>query len=261
MPRLSVCIETFFGKDVTPQDKIVHCKECGYDAVEFWGWGNKDIAALKATVQSNGMYVSTFGASSERPLVDPNARSALVEGLEKTAKVASELGVDRLIMTTGNQRRGERFDTTRHTVLRNLRALLPVLDKTGLMLVIEPLNPIANHPTYWLTTMPEAADLVYELDHPQVKLLMDIYHQQITEGNVIATIREYIECIGHFHCAGVPGRHELVGGELDYRAIFKAIDETGYDAHVGLEFHPAGDTMEALRQARELTAARDCVAV
>ncbi len=121
--------------------------------------------------------------------------------------------------------------------------------------MLEPLNPIVDHLGHWLTTMSDAADIVYEVAHPQVKILMDIYHQQITEGNVISLIRQYAPVIGHYHCAGVPGRNELVGGELDYRAIFRAIDQTGYDGYVGLEFRAAGDTGEALAQALALTAA------
>ena len=83
---------------------------------------------------------------------------------------------------------------------------------------------------------------------------MLMYFPKVTEGNIIHLIREHAPLIGHYHCAGVPGRNELVGGELDYRAIFAAIDETGYEGYVGLEFRASGDPVPALAQARSLTA-------
>ncbi|MBN1673658.1 MAG: TIM barrel protein [Kiritimatiellae bacterium] len=252
MPRLSVCVETFWGKDLKPHEKMAKCADLGYQTVEFWGWSNKDIAAIKQTIEAKGLRIAVFGGIGGGPLVAPGATASLLQGLRETAEVAAQLGVDRLLITTGNERKAERFEVTRRTVVRNLKAMCPVLEEKGLTLVVEPLNPIVNHLGYWLTTMPDAADICYDVDHPNVKILMDIYHQQITEGNIIDTIRQYAPLIGHFHCAGVPGRHELVGGELDYGAIFKVIDEVGYDGYVGLEFHPAGDTEAALRQALEL---------
>jgi hydroxypyruvate isomerase len=83
---------------------------------------------------------------------------------------------------------------------------------------------------------------------------MDLYHQQVQEGNCLANLTRYVSAIGHFHTAGVPGRHELVGGEQDYRALFKAIDATGYAGYVGLEYKPLLDPEASLRQALSLVA-------
>lgn len=251
MPKLSVCVEMFWG-DESVQDRVKLASAAGFKAVEFWGWKGKDLDAIKASAAETGVSVATFCMTPERPLVDPNAGEALAMALDEAAVVAKPLGVDRLILTTGNERKKERFDVTRRTVVRNLKALVPVLERYGLTLVLEPLNPVKDHLGYWLTTIPEAADIVYEVDSPHVRILFDIYHQQITEGNIITTVQEYGPLVGHYHCAGVPGRCELVGGELDYRAVFKAIDASGYDAFVGLEFRPQGDTSVALEQALEL---------
>ena len=174
-------------------------------------------------------------------------------GVQTCALPISQLGTRRLIVTAGQERAGEPFATTRATVVRNLQALRPLLDEHAVDLVLEPLNRLVDHPGHWLNTMADAADIVRAVDHPRVKILMDIYHQQVTEGNIIHSIRQYAPVIGHYHCAGVPGRTELVGGELDYRAIFRAIDQSGYDGYVGLEFRAAGDTGAALAEALALT--------
>jgi hydroxypyruvate isomerase len=94
------------------------------------------------------------------------------------------------------------------------------------------------------------------VDSPNVKLLYDIYHMQIMEGDVIRTLREHIQHIGHFHTAGNPGRHDLALAddvqELNYRGICKAISDTGYRLYMGHEFMPKGDLLEALRQAYDV---------
>lgn len=91
-----------------------------------------------------------------------------------------------------------------------------------------------------------------EVNSKNLKILYDIYHQQITEGNIISTIERFIHYIGHFHCAGVPGRHELIGGELDYKVIFKKIEKTGYNGFIGLEFSPTKVDDEALKEVLNL---------
>lgn len=86
-----------------------------------------------------------------------------------------------------------------------------------------------------------------------MKVLFDIYHQQITEGNIISNIRNNVEWIGHIHAADVPGRHEPGTGELDYPNIFAAIDDTDYDGYIGFEFSPKDDSERALERIAEVT--------
>jgi len=251
MPKLSACLEMFW-RDEPFEKRLQLAAEAGMKFYEFWGWSGKDVDALAKAGAEARIAPVICSAESERNLVDPGAGDALVEGLRRSAEAAHKLGVDRLIIVPGLERPKESFEVTRRTVVRNLAKMLPVLEKENLTLAVEPLNPVVDHPALWLTRVSDAADICYELDSPRVKFLFDIYHQQITEGNIIAQIREHVGVIGHFHCAGVPGRHELVGGELDYRAIFKAIDDAGYEGYVGLEFSPVGDAAASLREALSL---------
>jgi hydroxypyruvate isomerase len=122
----------------------------------------------------------------------------------------------------------------------------------GVSLALEPLNPIVDHHGYWLTRMSEAADIFQEVASPNLEILDDLYHQQLTEGNLIANLTLYAPWIGRFHAAGVPGHHELVGGELDYRSILATIEKTGYEGYVGLEFSPTIGEEAALKQALTL---------
>jgi hydroxypyruvate isomerase len=185
-------------------------------------------------------------------LVDRGDDRPLLEGLAESAAVARSLGCRNLIVTTGNVLADETFEVTRRRVARKLRRMAHFCEQSGVTLLLEPLNPIVDHRGYWLVKLSDAADIVQEVDSPNLKILDDLYHQQLSEGNLIANLAAYLPWIGHFHAAGAPGRHELVGGELDYRAIFAAMDRLGYRGYVGLEFAPTIGEAAALQQALSL---------
>ena len=118
--------------------------------------------------------------------------------------------------------------------------------------MVEPLNSAVDHPGYFLTSSYEGYDILEAVDSPNVKLLYDVYHQQITEGNVIQNVTDHIDLIGHVSVADVPGRHEPGTGELNYENVFSALDDAGYEGYVGLEFSPTGDSAEAIKDVRSL---------
>ncbi len=122
--------------------------------------------------------------------------------------------------------------------------------KREVNLNLELLNSKVDHPGYQCDHTAWGRAVVERVNSPRVKLLYDIYHMQIMEGDVICTIRDNISWIGHFHTAGVPGRHEIdLSQELNYVAIAQAIAATSYDLFMGHEFSPTGDVFEGLRQA------------
>ena len=248
MPKLSVCIEMYW-RDLPHEERIARVAALGFGACEFWGWRNKDIAKIKTAMNEHDLSIVALCLEPPSSLIRRNIAAELVRGMEETAAVAKELRCETIIATVGNVYDDETYEITRRRVVRNLAAVGRVAGDNGLTLVIEPLNTLVNHHGYWLTRMTQAVDLVQEVNSPAVKILMDLYHQQIMEGNIINNLTTYINQIGHFHAAGVPGRHELVGGELDYRGILRAIDVAGYDGYVGLEYSPTMDTQESLTQA------------
>ncbi len=128
-----------------------------------------------------------------------------------------------------------------------LRRAAEVCEPSGLVMVLEPLNPWRDHPRQFLTKIPQAFEICRAVDSPSCKILFDIYHQQITEGQLIATITANIDKIGHFHVADVPGRNEPGTGEINYVNVFKAIAGTDYDGYIGLEYRPTIDAAETLR--------------
>ncbi len=248
MVRLSVCVEMYWP-ELPYVKRVAQVAQAGIGAVEFWNYSDKDLPSIQAAAQAGGLEIAAFVCEPGFALTGPTPLATHVEGVQRAAEVARRLGVSTLIVTAGNEVPGETWEITRRRVLRKLRAMAEVAGQEGVTLCLEPLNVHDDHPGYWLTTMAQAADLVEEVRLDSLKILYDIYHQQITEGSIIANLRKYAPLIGHIHTAGAPGRGNLVGGDLDYRTIFGAIEAVGYRGYVGLEFRPTGATANALAEA------------
>ena len=129
-------------------------------------------------------------------------------------------------------------DQQHQSLVDGLKEAAPMLESADITLVIEPLNELVDHAGYYLTRSDEAFDIIDEVASSHVKVVFDIYHQQISEGHIIHNITSNIEKIGHFHSAGNPGRHELSHGEINYPVVFDAIRKTNYEGFVGLEYWP-----------------------
>jgi hydroxypyruvate isomerase len=118
-------------------------------------------------------------------------------------------------------------------------------------LLLETIDPEEN-PQYYLTEIAEALEVIQAVDHPQVQLLYDFYHEQIAAGNLIAKLEKSMPHLGLVHIADVPGRHEPGTGEINYQNIFAKLAELNYTGVVAMEFHPTGDPVAQLRAARDL---------
>lgn len=246
MPKLSACIEMIF-RDLPFTERIAATKAAGLDAVEFWGWRNKDLEAVRAACAQHGVTVATFAMDTGGPLTAPGDIDALLTGAAESIAAAEGLGVKTLLVTTGNEQQGTPREAQREMIVAKLQAAAPLLEDAGVTAVLEPLNVLVDHAGYYLVTTAEGLEIVDAVGSPNVKLLFDIYHQQITEGNVIRNLTGNIDRIGHVHAADNPGRNEPGTGELNYGVIFRKLDEAGYDGYVGLEYRPSKDPAETLR--------------
>jgi hydroxypyruvate isomerase len=253
MIKYSACIEALY-RDVPFVERIEKVAAVGMKAFEFWGWANKDIDAIKAAKDNSGLEVATFGADVGGPLVDPLNRDKLPEGVKRSVEVAHKLDCERLLVTTGNEIEGVRRGAQHQSIVDGLKVAAEIVEAEGVTLCLEPLNVLVNHKGYYLYTSAEGFQIVEQVGSPNVRLLYDIYHQQITEGNLIATIAANIDKIAHFHVADVPGRHEPGTGEINYRNVFKNISESEYDGFVGLEFWPECPDDDALKMLLDMAA-------
>jgi len=246
--KLSVCIDAVYGGE--PLRGIEETALAGLTAFEFWGWTDKDVEAMDALARKLGLKVAAM-CTRNFVLNDPEHRDEFLEGLKASIPVAKKLGCPTLITQVG-QDTGAPREAQHRSIVEGLRASAPILEEAGLTLVIEPLNLRVNHAGYYLAGSDEAFDMVRGVNSPHVKVLFDIYHQQVTEGDVVRRLLANLPLIGHFHAAGNPGRNELTRGELNYRYIFDAIRKAGYTGYVGLEYIPLGNALAGLREAAAL---------
>ncbi|MGA8529189.1 MAG: TIM barrel protein [Acidobacteriaceae bacterium] len=180
--------------------------------------------------------------------------AAIEAAFRKNIPLAAKAGVPNVITFSGN-RRGMSDDEGARNTIAGLNRLKPIAEENGVTICIEMLNSKINHPDYMADHTAWGARVMHEVNSPRVRLLYDIYHMQIMEGDLIDTIRRNIGVIGHFHTGGVPGRHELdASQEIQYQAVAKAIADTGFNGYLAHEFVPAGDPFSGLRQAVEICA-------
>lgn len=245
----SVCIDAVL-EDYPLHDALALVSQLGYRAFEFWKWWDRDLEELRRARERYGLKIAAC-CTKFVSLVDPAARSAYLQGLTESIGAAQQLDCSVLISQVGDFRPGVERQAQQVCLVAGLRAAAELLEGSGVTLAIEPLNERVDHAGYYLIHSDEAFEIVRQVGSPHVKVTFDIYHQQISEGDVISNIERNVASIAHFHAAGNPGRHELTRGELDYRNIFQAIQGTSFDGHVGLEYWPCDPPEVGLRQVAE----------
>ena len=239
--KLSVCLNSVTGQ-LSRTDAMVLAKKLGYSAVEFWEGSGFPVDEYKKTLEETGLTLASMGGGGN--LVDATKRNEFVESVKAALANAKILGAKGMIATTGQELEGVCRDSQKQSIVDGLKEAAKLIAGTGVKLYLEPLNILVDHKGYFLYRSCEAFEIIREVNSPDVKVLFDIYHQQITEGHLISNITNNIDLIGHFHVAGNPGRGEPYLGEINYREVFRAIDEAGYTGYAGLEYWVKQDEME-----------------
>ena len=208
-------------------------------------------------VRDNGLICSMGYAAIRNDFIprgfnDPANHDLLVGELERALPLAQQHGVPNLIAMFGN-RQGRSDAQATDACVTGLKRIAPTAERYGVTICVELLNSKVDHKDYQGDRTAFGAAIIAAVGSARVKLLYDIYHMQIMEGDVIRTIREHASHIGHFHTGGVPGRHELDDTqELNYRAVAGAIADTGFSGYVAHEFVPTREPLTSLKQAVEL---------
>ncbi len=257
MLRFSPCIEMFWT-DCPFDERIRRAASLEYDAYEFWSWWDKDLAALEHAAQDCGLIASAccvrtaFTDPATPAILVPEGREPFIQAVRDCIEVHKRLSCQSFIVTTGNALEGVSRKVQYEACVAALKAAAPIAEDAGFTLVLEPLNTLVDHAGYFLNSAGDGFAIVEEVASPAVKLLFDVYHVHIMEGNLTPRIVSNIDKIGHFHVANHPGRHEPVLGEINYVYVFEQIAAAGYDRYVGLEFKPSDPDLTASILARVL---------
>ena len=244
--RLKQSVSRWPYRDIPLRTFCEAVAEMGLPAIDLLEEDEWDIVAEYGLVCSMGY---GGGGTIENGLNVRANQDELVANLQQAMPRAVERNVPNLITFFGN-RRGMGDPEAIRNCVDGLRRLGPAAEEHGVTICVELLNSKIDHPDYQGDRTPFGAEIIRRVDSPRVKLLNDIYHMQIMEGDIIRTIRDYAEDIAHYHTGGVPGRNELdENQELQWPAICRAIVETGFTGYVAHEFVPTRDPLTSLREA------------
>jgi hydroxypyruvate isomerase len=255
---LSVMLWTVF-RDLPIEDRLAKVSEAGYKQVELVGeyknWQQADFDRANAARKRLGIqFDATAGLS--HGVADPATRDAFLAELGQAMVPMQALDCPAMIVLSGNVVPSLTHEAQHRACIETLKQAIPLVDgKTingqPVRLLLECIH-LEENPKYFLTSANEAIEIVRAVNHPQVQFLYDIYHEQMSFGNLIDKLDKHIDVIGLIHIADVPGRHEPGTGEIHYGNIYKKLAELNYHHNVAMEFLPVGDPVATLRAAKAL---------
>jgi len=226
-------------------------KEHGFQGLECYSWWELGDLDQFAKMQEQ-IGVGIIGTcTKEFNLVDASLREKYIQGLQQTIKACRKLNIPAIITQTGNVIDGIPREMQQQAMVETLRQCVPLLEQADIVLEIEPLNGLVDHAGHFLQRSDEAVSVIDQVGSANVKLVFDVYHQQITEGDVTRNATKYVERINHYHIADNPGRKQPGTGELNYLNILTSIKNTGFNGFIGLECGYSVDTDIAIQQFKQ----------
>ena len=251
--RHSVCRGPF---SKIPMDEFCEaCKGMGIESIELLEPSDYPVVLKHGLQCAVGRFTSKQlpGSHINCGWNRPEYHDVLIAGYEELIRKTADSGFKKVICFSG-VRKGMDEKTGLENCASGLAKLMPLCERLGVTMVMELLNSKLDHRDYMADNSPFGVALCQKIDSPHFRLLYDIYHMQIMEGNLCATIRQHHQWFAHYHTAGVPGRHEIDDTqEIHYPAVVRAILATGYRDYLGQEFTPArADKLGSLKQGIEI---------
>jgi hydroxypyruvate isomerase len=254
--KLGLCLEMALTS-LPFEDRVKTAARLGFKNVEIW-WvdsvfkGTPDQLAKLA--QANGVTITNTvinapDGSVGSGLTDPRkSKDAWLERARMTINYTKEAQISNTIFLTGNRVPDLTDRQMLESVIEWTKPVVDMAEKAGVTLLLEPLNDKYDHPGHWLTSSDLGAEICRRIGSKRLRMLFDCYHMQIMEGDLVNHIKRNIDVIGHFHSAGVPGRHEVFTGETNYPFVLSQIEQLGYQGVFGLEFAPSMNDEVSLTQ-------------
>lgn len=228
--------------------RIEQAAALGFPAIEFWPWQNKDIKAVANLCQKLKIEVAQFTGWGFTPgLNDPKNHNQFVETIEAGCKVAQQLNCRMMCVVGGNDIQGVSQQQMHENIIAGLRKAAPIVEKNNITLILEPMNIRVDHKGHCLYGSEPTVRIIKAVGSRHVKMLADLYHLQITEGDLCGRMRDYFDAAGYYQLADHPGRNEPGTGEIHYPRVLRQLHELGYRGYVGLECRPRKTELEAAR--------------
>jgi hydroxypyruvate isomerase len=237
--RFAANVEMWWGgKSFLDRLRAAHAH--GYPAVEFWPWQGKPIDETRALCDELGLEIAQFTAWGFSPgLNDAKNHDRFVEAIEQGCEIAKKLRCEKMTVVGGNDQPGMTPTEMFENITTGLRRVAKIAERHQVMLILEPMNIRVDHKGHCLYGSPDAVRICRAVDSPMVKINWDLYHMQISEGDLCGRLREGFDQVGYLQLADHPGRHEPGTGEIHYNRVLKEAWDLGYRGYVGLECSPS----------------------
>lgn len=230
------------GKTLTPEQQLEKYAEWGFSAFEYNGLPSRTNAQIESLRKKRdevklamGVFVVNSGGWKESALVDKIYHEKFLRDVKRAKEIHSIMEIETATITTGLAVPNLSFDEQTKNCIEGMKRAADIVAGTKMVLVLEPLNIRVDHMGYFCVNSDHGAHMIREVNSPNVKLLFDMYHQQISEGDLIHHINDNWDAIGYFQVGDVPGRKEPETGEVNWRNVFKAIHAKGYKGILGME--------------------------
>lgn len=245
--RYSACIEWLFAPEATEfPDRIRAAKAAGLDAVEFWRWSTKDLDAIQAALKETGLPLAGILCEPIAALTHGQDHQRFLDGVAASLRVAKRLGAPMLIAQSGDEQPDLSRAEQHAAIVKVLKDAAKLLEGSGVVLGLEPLNDRIDHPGYYLTSTEEGLDIIDEVGRPEVRLVYDIYHSAVMGEATERVLKGRLDRVVHVHLADAPGRGEPGSGAMDWSDRLEWLEQQGYAGYVGLEYRPTIGTVEGL---------------
>lgn len=235
--KFSVCVDQIF-RDFDLYESLERLGTAGIRDIEFTFWADKDFERLLELREKYNFRYLGICPQPGGSMADPSRRDEYLKYLEDAVKAAKKLGCKSVTLQSGDRTEAVSAGMQYDNMMELLRQGLEMVKGTELMILLEPRNYYAA-PNTFLGSSDMGFEMVRSLESPQLRLLYDIYHMQLNEGDIINRIRNNLPLVGHIHAAGIENRSELQYGELNYDYIFHALEKMHYTGYVGLEYFPS----------------------
>jgi hydroxypyruvate isomerase len=224
-------------------ERIDRVADAGFETIDinFYGVENWQTAAER--IRERGLDVA-YATDAIAPLTDPDRRAEAISDAETLIERAEAVGASTLHPPVGAEQDHRSRATQVESAAAGLALIADRAAEAGIEVVLEP-RTSREADWYFLHTVAQAVEVLDTLDHPNAGLLLDFYHEQIEAGDLITTVREHADLIGHVHCSDVPTGGPPGTGEINYETVLTALAETGYDGAVAMEFDPNGSLADA----------------
>ncbi len=229
-------------------ERLERSAALGFPAVEFWPWENKDIPAVAKKCQELNLEIAQFTAWGFKPgLNDPANHNDFVKKVEAGCEIAKKLNCKKMTVVGGDDVPGMTQAQMHQNIIEGLKRAAPIAEKHQIMLILEPMNIRVDHKGHCLYGSEPTVKICRAVNSPMVKINWDLYHMQISEGDLCGRLKDGFDQLGYVQIADHPGRNEPGTGEVHYPRVLRQVLELGYKSHVGLELRPGKDEETAAR--------------